>query len=93
MCHTKVIHRDVTRPAQIKSIIDLDQQDQCASCNVPIDRCSNYISIILSWEHWEGGIPVQGPPGGCVTVDDAEELAIFCSEECLHDGLKRGGIA
>ena len=90
---TKVIHRDVTRPAEIESIIDLDQldqQDQCASCNVPIDRGSNYISIILSWEHWERGIPMQGPPGGGVTFDDAEELAIFCSEECLHDGLKRG---
>jgi len=86
MCDTTVIHRDVTRPV----VIDRDQQDQCASCNVPLNRGSKYISIILSWEHWERGIPMQGPPGGGVTFDDAEELAIFCSEECLHDGLKRG---
>ena len=91
MCDTKVIHRGVTRPV----VIDRDQQDQCASCNVPINRCSNYISIILSWahwEHWERRILVRDLPGGCGTVDDAEELAIFCSQECLQEGL-RGGIA
>ena len=89
-CNTKAIHRHLTRPAEVEGLIDLDQRDQCAACDVPIDRYSNYISIILSWEHRERGIPVQDLPGGCVTVDDAEELAIFCSEECLHEGLKRG---
>jgi len=85
-----MIHRHITRPPEIEGSIDLNQRDQCAACNVPIDRCSNYISIILSWEHWEHGIPVPDVRSGCVTFDEAEELAIFCSEECLHEGLKRG---
>jgi hypothetical protein len=88
--NTKAINRSVTRPAEVEGIIDLDQREECAACGVPVDRCSNYIAIIVSWEHRDRRIPVRDLPGDCVIVDNAEELAVFCSEECLHEGLKRG---
>jgi hypothetical protein len=85
-----MIYRHITQLPEIDGSINPNHRGQCTACSVPIDRCSNFISIILSWEHWERGIPVRDLRGGCVTFDEAEELAIFCSEECLHEGLKRG---